>query len=135
MLIGGHVSSAGGLVRALERAEEMGCETMQIFNQSPRAWRPTKYAEADFEAFREAFGKSPVQSVFIHAVYLINCASDDPEIRRKSVTSLAHALRLGDSIGAGGVIVHPGSAKKGAQERCMKLVADAFKKVLSESDR
>jgi|SRR5919108_2490895 deoxyribonuclease-4 len=134
MLIGGHVSSAGGLVRALERAEEMGCETMQIFNQSPRAWRPTKYAEADFEAFREAFGKSPVQSVFIHAVYLINCASDDAEVRRKSGASLLHALRVGDGIGAAGVVVHPGSGKGATAQKTLGFIGRAFKRALSESE-
>jgi deoxyribonuclease-4 len=136
MLIGGHVSSAGGLERAIERAEAMSCETMQIFNQSPRSWRPTKYADADFEAFRRRLADSPVQSAFIHAVYLINCASTDAEIRRKSRDSLLHALRVGDAIKARGVIVHPGSGGKGAESaRTMKLIGDAFKSALSSSDR
>ena len=100
MLIGAHVSTAGGLVRALERAEERGAESMQIFNQSPRVWRPTKYTEADFAAFRERLARSPVESVYIHAVYLINVASDDAEVRRKSLESLTHALTVGDGIGA-----------------------------------
>ncbi len=134
MLIGGHVSSAGGLVRALERAEAMGCESMQIFNQSPRMWRPTKYTDAAFEAFRERFASSPLESVYIHAVYLINCASDDAEVRRKSGVSLAHALRVGDAIGASGVIVHPGSGKGAAPAKTLKLIGDAFKRVLSDSE-
>jgi deoxyribonuclease-4 len=136
MLIGGHVSSAGGLERAIERAEAMGCETMQIFNQSPRSWRPTKYEDADFEGFRRRFADSPIQSVFIHAVYLINCASGNAEIRRKSRESLIHALRIGDAIQAKGVIVHQGSGGKGAESaRTMKLIGDAFKSALSSSKR
>src|SRR5688572_4153214 len=111
MLIGGHVSTAGGLEHAIERAEERGCETMQIFNQSPRAWRTPRYSDADFAAFRERLAASSVKSVYIHAVYLINVASDDAEVCRKSLTSLTHALQVGDSIGAGGVIAHPGSGK------------------------
>jgi deoxyribonuclease-4 len=111
MLIGAHVSTAGGLVRALERAEALGAQAMQIFNQSPRTWRPTNYSEADFAEFRERFAESPVRSVFIHAVYLINVASDDAEVRRKSLESLTHALSVGDGIGADGVVVHPGSGK------------------------
>ena len=67
MLIGGHVSTAGGLVRALERAEERGCETMQVFNQSPRMWRPTRYREDDIAAFRARLTASPVRSVYNHA--------------------------------------------------------------------
>jgi deoxyribonuclease-4 len=135
MLIGGHVSSAGGLEKAIARAEELGCETMQVFNQSPRTWRPTSYRPADFEAFRERFARSPVQSVFIHAVYLINVASDDAEVRRKSLASLTHALTVGDAIEADGVIVHPGSGKGAAAEKTMKLIGDAFRRALDSSER
>jgi deoxyribonuclease-4 len=122
-------------VRALERAEELGCETMQIFNQSPRAWHPTQYKSADLEAFRERIHESPVHSIYIHAVYLINCASEDPEIRGKSLRSLAHALGVGDALEAGGVIVHPGSGKAAVTPKTLKLIADAFKHVLAESER
>jgi deoxyribonuclease-4 len=135
MLIGGHVSSAGGLVRAIERAEEMGFETMQVFNQSPRAWRPTKYTPADFEAARARLAESTVDSVFIHAVYLINCASPDPEIRSKSLESLAHALRIGDGVEAGGVVLHPGSSKGAPAEKALALIGEALTQVLSESER
>jgi deoxyribonuclease-4 len=134
MLIGGHVSTAGGLVRALERAEESGCETMQIFNQSPRTWRPTNYAEADFSAFRERLAASSVQSIYIHAVYLINVASDDAEVCRKSLTSLTHALAVGDAIGADGVIVHPGSGKGQAPAAAFKKLGRAVKAALSETE-
>jgi deoxyribonuclease-4 len=135
MLIGGHVSSAGGLVRAIERAEEMGFEAMQVFNQSPRAWRPTKYTSADFEAARARLAESSVDSIFIHAVYLINCASPDPEIRGKSLESLTHALRIGDGVGAGGVVLHPGSSKGAPAEKALALIGEALVRVLSESER
>ena len=134
MLIGGHVSSAGGLEKAIARAEELGCETMQVFNQSPRAWRPPRYGPDDFAAFRERFARSPVESVFIHAVYLINVASDDAEVRRKSLASLTHALAVGDAIEADGVIVHPGSGKGAAAEKTMKLIGDAFRRALGSSE-
>ena len=68
-------------------------------------WRPTKYGEPDFAAFREAMEASPVEAVIIHAVYLINCATKDKELRKKSLTSLTHALRIGDGIGARGVVL------------------------------
>ena len=134
MLIGAHVSTAGGLVRALERAEERGAESMQIFNQSPRAWRPTKYSSDDFATFRERIAESPVKSVYIHAVYLINVASDDAEVRRKSLASLTHALSVGDGIGAGGVIVHPGSGKGQAPEPTFKKLGKAMKAALAGTE-
>ena len=88
---------------------------MQIFNQSPRMWRPTTYTEEDFAAFRERLAASPVESVYIHAVYLINVASDDAEVRAQ-VARVAHpcAARSATAIGADGVIVHPGSGKGAA---------------------
>ena len=83
MLIGAHVSTSGGLVKAWERAAEMGCDAMQIFNQSPRMWRPTQYKEKDIAEFRARMADGPIKSVVIHAVYLINAASKEPEIREK----------------------------------------------------
>jgi deoxyribonuclease IV len=135
MLIGAHVSSAGGLARAVERGEERGAEAIQIFNQSPRAWRPTKYTDADFAEFRERLAQSTVESVYIHAVYLINVASDDREVCRKSLESLTHALVVGDGIGAGGVIVHPGSGKGQKPGPTFKAAGKAFKEALARTER
>jgi len=135
MLVGAHVSPAGGLYRAIERGSELGAESIQIFNQSPRAWRPTAYGEEDFARFREAFAASAIGGVLIHAVYLINCASDDPEITAKSLTSLVHALRLGDEIGATAVVVHGGSAKAGPVAPAIKRAGAVYAEALAETER
>jgi deoxyribonuclease-4 len=131
MFVGAHVSTAGGLANAIERGKERGCESIQIFNQSPRMWRPTNFGEEDFAAFREAMDASPVEAVIIHAVYLINCATKDKDLRKKSLTSLTHALRIGDGIGARGVVLHPGSQKtdplKPSLKRASKVIAEALK--------
>jgi deoxyribonuclease-4 len=134
MLIGAHVSTAGGLANAVERGEERGCESIQIFNQSPRMWRPTKYGEEDFATFREAMAASRVEAVVIHAVYLINCASKDKELRRKSQDSLAHALRIGDGIGAAGVVLHPGAQKGEPLGPSIKRAAKTIAAALKDSD-
>ncbi|MBA2644531.1 MAG: endonuclease, partial [Solirubrobacterales bacterium] len=99
MLIGAHVSPAGGPAKAVERGVERHCRAIQIFNQNPRAWKPRDYSEGELDHFHVAMSESDVDALVIHAVYLINCASDDPEIREKSLTSLVHALRIGDGIG------------------------------------
>ena len=78
MLIGGHVSPAGGLPNAHARGVERECDAIQVFHQSPRAWRPTRHKPEDIERFRELMAAAPVRSVVIHAVYLINCASREP---------------------------------------------------------
>jgi deoxyribonuclease-4 len=135
MLIGAHVSTGGGLVRAVERAQERTCDAIQIFNQSPRMWRPTSYSEADFSAFREAMAASRVQVVAIHMIYLINPAAKDSEMRRKSLESLTHALRVGDEIGAMGVVVHPGALKDDTRSNARKRAIELIKEALSRSER
>jgi deoxyribonuclease IV len=135
VLIGGHVSTAGGLVKAHERGVEFGCESLQIFNQSPRMWRPTQWKQDDIDEFCERMAEGPVRSVVIHAVYLINAASRDGEVRKKSLASLAHALRVGDAIGADGVVFHPGSTVGEPLEESVDRVGEAIRHVLDESER
>jgi deoxyribonuclease-4 len=134
MLIGAHVSTSGGLAKAIERGGERGCESIQIFNQSPRMWRPTKYGADDFAAFKQAMDDSPVAAVVIHAVYLINCATKDKELRKKSLASLTHALRTGDGIGAAGVVLHPGAQKGEPHGPSMKRAAKVIAAALKDSE-
>ena len=135
MLIGAHVSTGGGLVRAIERAEDARCEAIQIFNQSPRMWKPTRYTDDDFAEFREAMDRSRVEVVAIHMIYLINPAAKDREMRRKSLESLTHALRVGDGIGAMGVVVHPGALKDDTRTNARKRAIRLIKEALARSER
>jgi deoxyribonuclease-4 len=134
MLIGAHVSTGGGLPNAIERAEEIGCDAIQVFNQSPRMWRPTRYSDDDFAAFREAMKASRVEVVAIHAIYLINPATNDREMRKKSLDSLTHALRVGDGIGALGVVIHPGALKDDTRANARKRAVTVIKEALARSE-
>jgi deoxyribonuclease-4 len=134
MLIGAHVSTAGGLTKTVARGVDLGCDAVQIFNQSPRMWRPTRYSETDFAEFRDAFGASRLRAIVIHAVYLINCASKERQTRSKSIASLTHALRVGDGIGAAGVVLHAGARKGEPQGPSMRRAAKAIAKALGDSD-
>jgi deoxyribonuclease-4 len=134
MLIGAHVSTAGGLVSAHERGVERGCEAIQVFNQSPRQWRPTRWSDDDIAEFLELKKKGPIRSVTIHAVYLINPATKDPEMRKKSSDSLVHALRMGDEIGANGVVLHPGSTVGEPIEEALPRVGAMLEHALGESE-
>ena len=119
---------------AHERAVERGCEAMQVFNQSPRAWRPTRWKPDDVAEFLSLRKDSPVKSVTIHAVYLINPATKDREMRKKSADSLIHALRMGDEIRADGVVLHPGSTVGEPQEEALSRVGEMVRHALSESE-
>jgi deoxyribonuclease-4 len=134
MLIGAHVSTAGGLAQAHVRGVERGCEAIQVFNQSPRQWRPTRWKPDDVAEFLELMKGGPIQSVLIHAVYLINPATKDREMRAKSAASLVHALRMGDEIGADGVVVHPGSTVGEPLDEALPRAGEMFRHALEESE-
>jgi deoxyribonuclease IV len=136
MLIGAHVSPAGGPANAVERGVERGCRSIQFFNQSPRAWKPRVYSDEEVAAFHEAIEASDVDAVLIHAVYLLNCASEDEEIRGKSLTALTAALRAGDALGAVGVVLHPGSALKGGGpvDEAITRASETIAEALAESE-
>ena len=133
MLIGAHVSPAGGPANAVTRGEERGCRSIQIFNQSPRAWKARVYSDEEVAAFHEAMEASwVVEELVIHAVYLLNCASEDPEIRSKSLEALKVALNAGAQLGAVGVVLHPGSALKdgGPVDAAIKRAGEVIKEAL-----
>jgi deoxyribonuclease-4 len=137
MLIGAHVSPAGGPANAVARGEERGCQSIQIFNQSPRMWKPSVYSDEAVEKFREALAASEqVDALLIHAIYLVNLATEDAEMRQKSLASLIGSLRAGDRLGAVGVVVHPGSAliNGGSPEKAIARAAEAIKEALAESE-
>jgi deoxyribonuclease IV len=122
-------------VKAHTRGVESESEAIQIFNQSPRMWRPVVYKPDDVAEFNRLMADGPVKAVVIHAVYLINCASNEDAIRTKSLTSLIHALQLGDAINALGVVLHPGTLKGKPLEEGLELAGEAFRFALSESER
>jgi deoxyribonuclease-4 len=130
MLIGSHVSPAGGPAKAVARGAELGARAIQIFNQNPRAWKPREYSGEEVAAFRAAMAASDVDALLIHAVYLLNCASDDETIRANSLRSLIASLRAGAALGAHAVVLHPGSAKTGdvgaAIARAGAVIAEAL---------
>jgi deoxyribonuclease-4 len=134
MLIGAHVSQAGGLAKAIERGTEKGCRAIQIFNQSPRMWKPTAYDEDDFAEFRAAMDASKIDAVLIHAVYLLNTATTDKEMREKTRASLIQSLRVGAGIGAAGVVLHAGSAKSGDVKRAIARAGKVIAQALSETE-
>ena len=136
MLIGAHVSPAGGPAKAVERGVERGCRSIQIFNQNPRQWKPREYSEEEIAAYHEAVGDADVDALLIHAVYLLNCASEDAELREKSLASLTSSLRAGALLGAHAVVLHPGSALKngGDVEQALDRAAEAIAEALAESE-
>jgi deoxyribonuclease-4 len=119
---------------AIERGREKGCRAIQIFNQNPRAWKPTIYSDEQVAAYHEARRGSRVDALLIHAVYLLNPATTDKEMRAKTRTSLIVALQAGDALGAHAVVLHAGSAKSGEVGPAIKRAGKLIREALSESE-
>jgi deoxyribonuclease-4 len=133
MYLGAHVSSSGGIHTAIDRIQEMGGESVQVFTQSPRAWRPTNHDPANFEHFRERRAEAGIKGVVCHALYLINLASPKKEFYDKSVAALRNTVDVAVGIGAEGVIFHTGSHQGAGFEAGLKRVVPALRKCLERT--
>jgi deoxyribonuclease-4 len=106
---GAHVSTSGGIHTAIDRAEAIGAESVQIFTQSPRTWRPTNHDPANFERFKERRAEAGIKGVVCHALYLVNLATPDEAMYEKSVATLENTVDVAGAIEAEGVVFHVGS--------------------------
>ena len=131
MLLGAHCS--GGIKKALEHANEIGADSVQLFVQSPRAWRFPDHDPADLTAFRERRQELGIGSAVVHALYLVNLASPDDEFYEKSVTTMCSTMDATSAIGAEGVIFHVGSHLGAGFEAGLERVVPAMKQILEHS--
>ena len=98
-----------GSRRRSTAAEELGCDAVQVFTQSPRMWRPTEHSEEQVARFRARRKEARIKGVVCHALYLVNLAGADRELHRKSVTAMRASMETAAAIGAEGVVFHVGS--------------------------
>jgi deoxyribonuclease-4 len=128
--IGAHVSSAGGIHTAIDRAVAIGADSVQVFTQSPRMWRPTAHPPENFELFRQKREEAGIGPVVCHALYLCNLAAPDDAIYEKSVAALRATMEAACGIGADGVIFHVGSHLGAGFEHGLERVVPALEQVL-----
>jgi deoxyribonuclease-4 len=128
--VGAHVSTSGGIHTAIDRVEAMGGESLQVFTQSPRTWRPTNHDPANFERFRERRAEAGVGGVLCHALYLLNLASPDDAIYEKSVATLVNTVEVACAIEADGVVFHVGSHLGAGFEAALERVVPAVRLAL-----
>jgi deoxyribonuclease-4 len=130
VLIGAHVSSSGGIDKAIDRAEAIGAECVQVFTQSPRTWRPTNHDPASFERFRGRREEAGIGAVLCHALYLCNLAAPKDDIYEKSVAAMRNTMEVACAIGADGVVFHVGSHLGSGFEAGLGRVLPAMEQVL-----
>jgi deoxyribonuclease-4 len=128
--IGAHVSSAGGIHTAIDRAEAMGCDAVQVFTQSPRKWQPTNHDPANIERFKERRAEAGIGAVICHALYLINLAAPDRTVYERSVTALRQTMEVACAIEADGVVFHVGSHLGSGFDKGLKKVLPAMRQAL-----
>jgi deoxyribonuclease-4 len=132
VFFGAHVSSLGGIHKTLDRAEAMGADTVQLFTQSPRMWRPTNHDPANLEAFKERRAELGIApgGVLAHALYLVNLAAPDDEIYEKSRAAMRNTMEVACAIDADGVVFHVGSHLGAGMEvglaRCVPALKEAL---------
>jgi deoxyribonuclease-4 len=128
--LGAHVSTSGGIHTAIERAVERGADSVQLFTQSPRMWRPTNHAPEAIDAFRRGRAEHGIGGVVCHALYLVNLASPNDEFYAKSVTAMRNTMDVACSIDADAVIFHVGSHQGAGFEAGIERVVPALTEVL-----
>lgn len=131
-LLGAHVSIAGGLPKAVERGEELGCEALQIFVKNASQWRGRPLEDEEAEAFRAAHRGAGAGPLVAHASYLVNLAATDPAILERSREALADELRRCARLGVSGLVVHPGAHLGAGEEAGIAKIAASLDAVLEE---
>ena len=132
MKLGAHVSTSGGLQKAIERATNIGAEAIQIFASSPRAWRFRHPDDETAEEFRRLSEQENVSPCYIHGSYLVNIGGSSDQIE-KSIDSLVNNMQAAAKIGAEGVIFHGGSHKGKGFDNVFDQAVDTLQKVLELS--
>jgi deoxyribonuclease IV len=130
MIPGAHVSVTGGIHTAIDRAETIGAEAVQLFTQSPRTWRPTNHDPANFDRLKARRAEAGIGGVVCHAVYLVNLAAPDDEIYDKSVAALVNTVEVGCAIEADGVVFHVGSHLGAGLDAGLERAIPALRKAL-----
>ena len=135
MRIGAHVSAAGGIDKAIDRAKDIGAEAIQLFASPPQGWRITAHKKEAVEAFRRKAEEADIAPAFFHGVYLINLATENEDNLAKGIDSLVHCMNFASEIGVKGVIFHVGSHKGVGLEAVIDRVIGAISTVLQRSPK
>lgn len=132
VMVGAHVSSAGGAHKAMERAHAIGARAVQLFGASPVQWKAPLPTEKDSVAFKKARKQYGIDVVVLHAPYLINVASEKAQVAAMSRTLLKNHLAINNALGADGVIFHIGTRGSATKAEAEKKVVTALKTILHQ---
>ena len=128
--LGAHLSIAGGLPRAVDRAVASRCEALQIFTKSVGQWRARELPPDEIVLFRRRVAETGIEPVVAHNSYLINIAAAAPALRDQSLAALIEEYDRADALGLSGLVMHPGSYTTGTEEEGLRLIAGGLRSLL-----
>jgi deoxyribonuclease-4 len=131
LLLGAHISGAGGLEQVFTRAESIECTALQLFTKNNRQWQAKSLTEEQISAFVREKKRSPITSLVAHASYLINNSSINPELRQKSYNALCDELLRCEQLSIPQLVLHPGNCSAGPREKCLELLVESIDKALT----
>jgi len=133
--LGAHMSVAGGLPRAVDRAVAHGCDALQIFAKNASQWRGRIVPPEEVREFRAKVKASGIRPVVSHASYLINLATTNGPLRQQSLDAMGDELDRAEALGLLGVVLHPGCYTAGSEAEGLDLIADGLLQLLRERRR
>ena len=134
MLLGAHVSTAGGLYKSIENGSKLACESIQIFVKSPNRWVSKEATEADIDRFKSSWESSEIQSIVIHDIHLSNLASPKPDVLEKSQQQVRSQLLLADLLGIPYFVTHMGAHLDAGEEEGLKLLSDSLNLLFEQTE-
>ncbi len=128
-ILGAHQSISGGYYKAVERAFEYGCDCVQLFTKNNNQWRAKPITAEEAEKFQQALAEKGISHPIAHDSYLINLASPDPILWRKSVAAFCEELGRAETLGIPYVVTHPGSSIEGNEKSGIRRVVRAMNEI------
>ena len=129
MYLGAHMSIAGGLHLACERGAEVGCDVIQLFVKNQRQWKAPAFRDEEIAEYRKAQKAHAIHTAFAHDTYLINMASPDAAMRKKSVNAFVDELERCEALGLAYLVTHPGSPGDAGEKTGIRNMSRELNKV------
>ncbi len=133
MKVGVHVSIAGKIYEAVDRAKELGCDTFQIFSRSPRSWQIKELKKAEVEEFKKRRKEAKITPVVVHIPYLINLASPEEPLYQRSISAYIEDIKRAEILGANYFVTHIGNHKGKGEKYGISRIVSALNQIVNQT--
>lgn len=134
MILGAHVSAAGGLHNAIGNGEELGCDVVQIFIKNPNRWISKGHTDDAIDGFKEAWKTSSIQTVVVHDIHLTNLASPKPDVLKKSRVQFREQIQLADRLGIPYIVTHLGAHLETGEAEGLEMLSHSFNQLFEDTN-